>query len=99
MCDLIRKLQSADNLRSSAGLSPCYRPYAEFLERHLEPNRAFQKPLYGADHPQSARGVANVLPTIELCGVGFGHLSRLTFPLRTFKFRSGKPGSSSAHCD
>jgi hypothetical protein len=32
MCDLIRKLQSADKLRSSAGLSTCYRPYAEFLE-------------------------------------------------------------------
>jgi hypothetical protein len=33
MCDLIGKLQSADNLRSSAGLSTCYRPYAEFLEQ------------------------------------------------------------------
>jgi hypothetical protein len=40
MCDLIRKLQSADNLRSSAGLPTCYRPYAEFLEQHMKPNRA-----------------------------------------------------------
>jgi len=35
MCDLIGKLQSADNLRSSAALSLCYRPYAEFLEQTL----------------------------------------------------------------
>ena len=40
MCDLIRKLQSADNLRSSAGLSTCYRPYAEFLEQHMKANPA-----------------------------------------------------------
>jgi hypothetical protein len=32
MCDLIGKLQSADNLRSSAALSLYYRPYTEFLE-------------------------------------------------------------------
>jgi hypothetical protein len=43
MCDLIGKTQSADNLRSSAALSTCYRPYAEFLEQHTKPNRAFQK--------------------------------------------------------
>jgi hypothetical protein len=40
MCDLIRKLQSADKLRSSAGLSTCYRPYAEFLEQQLKPTPA-----------------------------------------------------------
>ena len=33
MCDVIDKLQSADKLRSSAGLPPCYRPYLEFLEQ------------------------------------------------------------------
>ena len=54
MCDLIGKLQSADKLRSSAGLSTCYRPYAEFLEQHMKhpdllpastpgPNPAFRK--------------------------------------------------------
>jgi hypothetical protein len=41
MCDLVGKLQSADNLRLSAGLSTCYRPCAEFLEQHMKPNRAF----------------------------------------------------------
>jgi hypothetical protein len=35
MCDLIGKTQSADNLRSIAGLSTCYRPNAEFLEQHV----------------------------------------------------------------
>jgi hypothetical protein len=34
MCDRIGKTQSADNLRSNAGLSTCYRPNAEFLEQH-----------------------------------------------------------------
>jgi hypothetical protein len=46
MCDLIRKLQSADNLRSSAGLSTCYRPYAEFLEQHMKPNPARASLIY-----------------------------------------------------
>jgi hypothetical protein len=42
MCDLIGKMQSADNLRSSAALCTCYRPYAEFLEQHTKQNRTFQ---------------------------------------------------------
>lgn len=36
MCDLVGKLQSADNLRSSAGLSQCYRPYTGFLEQRMK---------------------------------------------------------------
>jgi hypothetical protein len=32
MCDLVGNTQSADNLRSNAGVSTSYRPYAEFLE-------------------------------------------------------------------
>jgi hypothetical protein len=33
MCDRIGKLQSADDLRSNAGLSICYRPDFEILEQ------------------------------------------------------------------
>jgi hypothetical protein len=42
MCDLIGKLQSADNLRSSAALSLCYRPHTEFLEHDLTPESRTQ---------------------------------------------------------
>ena len=48
MCDLIGKLQSADNLRSRAALPPCYRPYAEFLEQGYQSKSFFPRLLAGS---------------------------------------------------